>query len=50
MLDHPQFEYHKLRELSVTNEDDKKLITDFWCAKAGDIVNGLKVQECKMHK
>jgi hypothetical protein len=50
MKDNPQFEYYKIRELSVDNEEDKKLITDFWCAKPDDIVNGLRVQECKMHK
>jgi elongation factor 1-gamma len=50
MLDHPQFEYYKKRELDVNNEDDKKLIADFWCAKPGETVNGLVVQECKMHK
>mmetsp|Transcript_10128 Transcript_10128/g.7593 ORF Transcript_10128/g.7593 Transcript_10128/m.7593 type:complete len:199 (+) Transcript_10128:654-1250(+) len=50
MHDHPQFEYYKLRELSVDNEDDRKLITDFWAAKAGDVVNGLTVQEVKLHK
>jgi len=50
MKDHPQFEYHKVRELNFDNEEDRKLITDFWCAKEGDIVNGLKVQSAKMHK
>mmetsp|Transcript_18872 Transcript_18872/g.18031 ORF Transcript_18872/g.18031 Transcript_18872/m.18031 type:complete len:309 (+) Transcript_18872:306-1232(+) len=50
MQEHPQFEYYKTRELSIDNEEDRKLITDFWCAKVGDIVNGLEVQECKMHK
>lgn len=50
MKDHPQFEYYKVRELSVDSEEDRKLITDFWCAKAGETVNGLKVQECKLHK
>lgn len=50
MKDHPQFEYYKIRELSVDNEDDRKLITDFWSAKVGDTVNGLTVQESKYHK
>jgi elongation factor 1-gamma len=51
MLDHPQFEYYKRRELDVTKAEDKKLISDFWCAKAEvSSVNGLKVQECKMFK
>jgi elongation factor 1-gamma len=50
MIDHPQFEYYKKRELDVTKEEDKKLISEFWGAKVGDIVNGLKVVECKLHK
>jgi elongation factor 1-gamma len=50
MKDNPQFEYYKLRELSVDNDDDKKLISDFWCAKIGDTANGMTVQDCKMHK
>lgn len=50
MLDHPQFEYYKKRELDVKNEDDRKLIGEFWTAKQGDTVHGKKVQECKMHK
>jgi len=52
MKDNPQFEYYKIRELSLDNEADKDLITDFWCAKPEDTIRGLnlKVQECKMHK
>jgi len=50
MKDHPQFEYYKTRELNVDNEEDKKTITDFWSAKQGEKVNGLTVQEAKMHK
>jgi hypothetical protein len=50
MLDHPQFEYHKTRELSIDVEADRNLIRDFWSAKVGDIVNGLKVVEAKLHK
>lgn len=50
MIDHPQFEYYQRRELDVTKEEDRKLISDFWCAKPDSIANGLKVQECKMFK
>ena len=50
MIDHPQFEYYQKRELDVNNEDDKKLIREFWSCKPGDIVNGRPVVECKMHK
>ena len=51
MLDHPQFEYYTKRELDVKKEEDRKLISDFWCAKAEvSTINGLKVQECKMFK
>ncbi len=41
MKDHPQFEYYKVKELDVNKEEDRKLIEDFWCAKYGDIINGL---------
>lgn len=50
MIDHPQFEYYQKRELNVDNEEDKKLIADFFCTKVGEQVNGRTVQECKMHK
>jgi len=50
MKDHPQFEYYTKRELDVSNADDRQLISDFWAAKEGETVNGLKVQACKMHK
>ncbi len=50
MIDHPQFEYYKTRELDVSKEEDRQLITDFWCAKVGETANNLKVQECKLHK
>jgi elongation factor 1-gamma len=51
MLDHPQFEYYQRRELDIKKEEDRKLISDFWCAKAEvTTANGHKVQECKMFK
>lgn len=50
MLDHPQFEYYRRRELSVDNEEDRKLISEFWCAKVDATVNGLKVQDLKTFK
>lgn len=50
MIDHPQFEYYKKRELDISKEEDRQLIRDFWGAKAGDKINGQTVQECKMHK
>lgn len=51
MIDHPQFEYYQKRQLDVSKEEDRKLISDFWCAKADvSTVNGQKVQECKMFK
>lgn len=50
MIDHPQFEYYTKRELSLTEEADRKLIKEFFCAKVGDVVNGKTVVECKMHK
>lgn len=50
MIDHPQFEYYKRRELDVKNEADKKIISDFWAGKVDSIANGLRIQECKMFK
>jgi elongation factor 1-gamma len=51
MLDHPQFEYYQRRELDIKNEADKKIITEFFCAKSDvTTINGAKVQECKMFK
>jgi hypothetical protein len=50
-LDDPQLEYYAKRELDVKKEEDRKLISDFRCAKAEvSTVNGLKVQDCKMFK
>lgn len=50
MDEHPQWEYYQPRELNVNNEADRQLITDFWSAKADDVINGRKVQQCKLHK
>ena len=50
MKDHPQFEYHDVRELNVDKDEDFQLITDFWCAKDGEKINGQLVQDTKMHK
>lgn len=52
MNEHPQFEYYHKRELDINNDDDRKLITDFWCAKNDDTctANGMRVRDCKMHK
>jgi elongation factor 1-gamma len=50
MVEHPQWEYYQVRELNVTNEADRQLISDFWCVKAEESINGKKVQMCKMHK
>lgn len=50
MKEHPQFEYYSVKELDVDKEEDRKLITDFWSAKQGETLNGMKVQEAKLHK
>ena len=50
MDEHPQWEYFKSRVLDENNEADRQLITDFWSAKAGDVVNGKKAQIVKLHK
>jgi len=50
MIDHPQFEYFKKQELNVDSEIDRQLITDFWAAKEGEVVKGLKITDAKLHK
>jgi elongation factor 1-gamma len=50
MIDHPQFEYYQKRQLDVKNEADRKIISEFFCAKAESKINGVTVQECKMFK
>lgn len=51
MIDHPQFEYYKKTKLDHTNEEHKKLISEFWCFKQGDgKLQGRTVQDAKMHK
>ena len=50
MKDHPQFEYYKSRKLDITNEEDRKLISEFWTVKADGKVRGLTYQEGKYHK
>ena len=51
MIEHPQFEYYDKKELDVSKPEDRKLITDFWCAKADEsVINGKKVRDCKTHK
>lgn len=50
MIDHPQFEYYNKRELFLDNADDLKLLTDIFCAKYGDTINGKVVEEARMHK
>lgn len=47
---HPSYEYYKLRKLDLKNEDDKKLITTYWTANEGDIVDGAKAQILKIFK
>lgn len=31
MIDHPQFEYYKTRQLDSENADDRALVEDYWC-------------------
>jgi hypothetical protein len=50
MIDHPQFEYYKIRELDIEKEEDRTLIADFWCGKPEGMANGMKIQELKLHK
>lgn len=50
MNEHPQWEYYQTRELNINNEADRQLIADFWTCKTDDVVQGKKIQNCKMHK
>ena len=45
---HPTIEYYDLRKLDVDNENDAKLIQDFWCRQAEEQMNGKKCQR-KFH-
>lgn len=47
---HPSFEYYKLRKLDIKNEDDLKLITSYWTANDGDVVDGAKAQILRIFK
>lgn len=51
MIDHPQFEYYKKRKLDASNEEDKKLINDFFTKRdtEGKLM-GRTIQEIKFHK
>jgi elongation factor 1-gamma len=40
MDEHPQWEYFTTRKLDENNEADRQLITDFWSAKSGELVQG----------
>eukprot|EP01071_Lankesteria_metandrocarpae_P009622 Lankesteria_metandrocarpae@DN5227_c0_g1_i1.p2 len=48
MKDHPSYEYHTWRKLSHTNEVDKKLVADYWCAE--DEVEGQPIVDAKVYK
>ncbi|SBT80038.1 elongation factor 1-gamma, putative [Plasmodium malariae] len=33
MKDHPSFEYHIFKKLDISNNDDKKIVEEYWCSK-----------------
>jgi len=46
MKEHEAFEYHTFKRLDEKNENDKKLVEDYWLHVAqGETCDGLKVQE-----
>ena len=49
-IDHPQFEYYKVRRLDLDNKDDVALIREFWGATVGGQANGRKIQSVSWHK
>jgi len=49
--DHDSYEFITFRKLDQNNEQDKKLITDFWLkTNENDIVNGQKVVDAEYFK
>ena len=49
-IDHPQFEYYKNRKLDLDNQDDVKVIREFWGGKEGGEAHGMKIQSISWHK
>jgi elongation factor 1-gamma len=46
MQEHDAFEYHTFKKLDSTNENDRKVVEDYWLhTNPGDVADGLKVQE-----
>lgn len=51
MIDHPQFEYYKTRQLDSENAEDRALVEDYWCNVAEDtVIEGRKWQNGKCWK
>jgi hypothetical protein len=47
MLDHPSFEYYKTRLLNPKDENDRKILEDFWCSDEEEKIMGLRYREGK---
>ncbi|AFZ81396.1 elongation factor 1 gamma, putative [Theileria equi strain WA] len=45
---HPSFEFHSFDKLDVTNEADKKVVADYFCAC--DDIDGVPIADCKVWK
>jgi len=46
MKEHDAYEYHTFKKLDTNNENDRKIVEDYWInANPGDTCDGLKVQE-----
>lgn len=48
MKDHPSYEYHTWKKLSPTDEKDKKMVSDFWCAC--EEIEGRPIADSKVWK
>ncbi|PHJ25050.1 elongation factor 1-gamma [Cystoisospora suis] len=48
MKDHPSYEYHTWKKLSPTDDKDKKMVSDFWCAC--EEIEGRPIADSKVWK
>ncbi|EDO06049.1 Elongation factor 1 gamma conserved domain family protein [Babesia bovis T2Bo] len=48
VTEHPSFEFHTFSKLDVTNENDRKIITDYFCAE--DSIGGVLIADAKVWK
>ncbi len=47
LSEHPQIEYYKMRQLTPSNPEDRKLVEMYWCGKEGDDLAGVTLRDSK---